>query len=777
MLKNKISSKTKYFILCLGGIFCLCLFAIFFIPHRLVKKNGPYSYAVYDKNGILIGASVASDGQWRFSPGKGNVPEKFEKAIIQFEDKRFYWHGGVDFISIGRALIYNLQQKRIVSGGSTITMQTVRILEHNPKRTLIQKIHEAFLSVVLEARYSKKSILKLYASCAPFGGNVVGLEAASWRYFNRSPQDLTWAEAATLAVLPNQPALVYPGSNREILLNKRNSLLKKLWEKNIIDEQTYSLSLEERIPEKPYALPANTPHYLEYLKRTNSNKNKFYTDIDLSCQKNTSRILENWSEQFARQGINNGAAIIIETKTGKVIAYCGNTGLVKGKNRNPKNYAVDIVQSKRSSGSLLKPFLYCAMLDNGMLLPHQLVTDIPTRIGNYRPDNNIPVYRGVVPADEALSRSLNIPAVRELREFGINAFLSFLRSCGFTTLTRSAEDYGLPLILGGGEITLWEVVHAYAALMNKADYSVQKPSTEFDFPASTGSCYLTIDALQKGIRPDDEAMWQTYANAKRIAWKTGTSSGNRDAWAIGTTTEYTVGVWFGNAEGQGTKDLTSVGTAAPVLFDIFSTLPQTSWPDVPYLELSNITVCKKSGFLAGINCEDTVEAFKSKSAPISKVCPYCKVVTLSPDGRYQAGVDDMKNEYEGCMPLLEKWFVLTPAAEYYYTRHAVGYKKLPEFVPWHAFAAEDNLEILFPQPGANVAIPVEMNGEKGALVMEAKVRDDSMELFWDLDGQFLGSTEAIHQMTVTPSKGRHVLTITDSIGTTKIRVFNVIDVE
>lgn len=764
-----MSNKKKALYCVLGAILCFLFLLVLIIPHNLVKKNGPYSYAVYDRNNVLIGASVASDEQWRFKPCP--VPEKFQKAIIAYEDKRFYWHAGVDLISIGRAIIYNYKAGRIVSGGSTITMQTVRILEHNPKRTVRQKIHEAFVSVLLEIRYSKKKILELYSSCAPFGGNVVGLEAASWRYFHRSPNDLTWAEAATLAVLPNQPSLVFPGSNKEILREKRDFLLYKLYSEGTIDFETYNLSIEEKIPEKPYPLPDYAPHYLEYLKRNNKKEVKFYSTLDNTIQQNTQRILEVWSENFASRGINNAAALIIETKTGNVIAYCGNTGFSNGKIRNKDNYSVDIIQSRRSSGSLLKPFLYCAMMDNGLLLKHQLVTDIPTRIGNYRPDNNIPVYRGAVPADEALTRSLNIPAIRELREYGINAFLAYLRSCGFTTFTRPSEDYGLPLILGGGEITLWEVTKAYAMMMNKANQQ------ESSFPGSIGSSYLTVDTLQYGTRPDDEAMWQSYANSKKIAWKTGTSNGNRDAWAVGTTVEYTIGVWIGNAEGQGTKELTSVGTSAPVLFDLFSFLPQTTWPEEPYMNLEDVTVCKKSGYLAGPYCEETEIIQKSSEAPVSKVCPYCKSLTFTPDYKYQATVDDMKYEYEGCLPSTKNYFVLPPTLEYYYTKHNIGYKQLPDFVPWHIHASEDNIDIVFPQPGANIIIPVELDGSKGSVVCEASIRDSSMEIFWDLDGEYKGATTQIHQILISPKPGRHILTITDSIGTVKSRIFYVLEQE
>jgi len=728
-------------------------------------KSGPYSYALYDRRGMLAGASTASDGQWRFAPAE--VPENFAEAVITFEDKRFYIHPGVDMLSVYRALFSNLRAGHIVSGGSTITMQTVRILEHNQERTVRQKIKEAGLSFFYELRYTKKGILELYAANAPFGGNVVGLEAASWRYFNRPPSSLTWAEAATLAVLPNQPALVYPGANKDMLRSKRDRLLYRLCASGYFDKKTLTLALEEALPQRPYDLPMNAPHYLAYMKTVHPDETRIRTSLDNTLQKNTAQILEKWSLQFSREGINNAAAVILDTATGNVLAYCGNTGR---NGRNARTGEVDIIQSNRSSGSLLKPFLYAALLDGGMMLPDQLVLDIPTRIGSYKPDNNIPVYRGAVPASEALSRSLNIPAVRELREYGITAFLDYLRKCGFTTLTRSADDYGLPLILGGGEITLYEAAHAYAALMNKA-------SGRGDFPASTGASYLTLAALENGIRPDDEALWQSYADAKKIAWKTGTSSGNRDAWAVGTTSEYTVGVWVGNATGEGNAGLKSIRTAAPVMFDIFSVLPVTHWPAVPYDDLKLVTVCAGSGFKAGSNCVKIKKILCPAAAPETQLCPYCSTVSLTPDGKYQASAQELTGTYAGTMPLVVKRFVLPPAVEYWYMKHAACYRPLPERLPGCSSAGEQDLAIVFPEQNANICIPFEIDGTKGAVVMQAVDRNRDAVVYWDIDGGYLGSTKGIHELAVHPASGTHVLTVTDSYGNRKVRKFEVLPVE
>jgi len=755
-----------------GKLFAALFFtytAIFLFPLKIIPKNVPYSYALYDKMGVLLGASVASDGQWRFSPGA--VPDKFAQAVIVFEDKRFYYHLGVDPIAVVRAVVSNIRAGRIVSGASTLTMQTMRLLAGNKPRTFGQKCKESLLAVMAEIRLGKASILSLYAAHAPFGGNVIGIEAASWRYFNRSPASLTWAEAATLAVLPNQPSLVHPGANRAVLLKKRNTLLQELYARGRIDAQTLELSLAEPLPAKPYPLPAGAPHYLELLKKTNPSAARFYTDLDSGLQKNLYRILERHSRELSRKGIDNAAALIIETATGKVLAYCGNTGL---DGRNGTTSAVDIVQARRSSGSLLKPFLYAAMLDSGRLLPDQLVIDIPTRIGSYKPDNNVPLYRGAVPASEALSRSLNIPAVRMLREYGISHFLDYLKRCGFTTFTRSADEYGLPLILGGGEITLYEAVYAYAQLMNVA-CSRSGYSGEHVFPVSAGAAWLTVKALAEGVRPDDESLWHVFAGSKRIAWKTGTSNGNRDGWAIGTTEAYTVGVWFGNAEGQGRQDLQSIRTAAPVLFEIFASLPAAHWPAAPSENLKEETFCADSGYMAGRYCGRTVKGFRPAQAPQGTLCPYCTAVSFTPDGRFQADMSDMTGVYEGRFPLIQNRFVLPPAVEYYYSRFAATYKKLPPFVAGHQGAHPSQLAILFPEQGARIVIPIEIDGSAGAMIMQAAARDIGTVIYWDIDGVYLGSTQGTHTITVRPKIGTHVLTVTDSLGTRRVRTFEVLD--
>ncbi len=728
----------------------------------------PLSFSIYDRNGVLLGAAVAADGQWRLPPGK--IPSKVRQAIVTFEDRRFYFHPGVDPLSLARALYQNASTGRVVSGGSTITMQTARLLGGNPPRTVAQKIREAALACLLEARFTKGEILSAYAANAPFGGNVVGLEAASWRYFNRAPDDLTWAEAATLAVLPNQPSLVNPSEGRPLLLAKRNALLASLARRGYLNESELALALAEPLPEAPYPLPRKAPHYLELMRKKGSS----ITTINAKTQGTVTGILERWSARFASSGIRNEAAIVLETGTGRVLAYVGNTG---SQRPDGANADVDVVQARRSSGSILKPFLYGVMLDAGLILPEQLVVDIPTRVGSYKPENNLPSYQGVVPADEALSRSLNVPAVRELRDYGITPFLETLKKSGFTTFTRDADEYGLPLILGGGEVTLEEATRAYAALMNRASGKKSKTSADTfpGSPLSRGAAWLTLDALVEGTRPADEALWQSFASARKIAWKTGTSYGNRDAWAIGVTPTYTVGVWVGNATGEGRPELKSISTAAPVLFDIFSILPASPWPDAPEAELEIVKACAESGYPAGPDCAKTTTTQKPVRAKLGYPCPYCRTVSLTEDGLYQATAGDLTGEYRGTLPLTRRQFVLPPAIERWYVMHARTYRKLPPWIPGHSGdSAKEELSVIFPDPGARVFIPVDLDGIPGSLVLQAAHRDPRAILYWDIDGEYLGETRDFHQLEVRPKPGKHILTITDERGSRATRSFEVL---
>ncbi len=309
------------------------------------------------------------------SPEADSIPEKYEICVTEFEDRYFRKHwGGVNPLAIARAMKQNMSNGRIVSGASTLTMQAIR-LSRKESRTFGEKFIEMILASRLEFSFSKDEILALYASHAPMGGNVVGIEAASWRYFGHQAATLSWAEAATLAVLPNSPTLMHFGRNRDKLLTKRNRLLEQLYNRNILDKVDYELAISEPLPFQPHPLPQTAPHLVTRIYQEQGGKHIIST-IDKYQQDRTESILSRWNAEFAQNGIKNIAAIIFDVEKNEVVAYCGN---VDFENINSGNQ-VDIIQAPRSTGSILKPFLYCAMLQEGQLLPDQLLPDVPINL-------------------------------------------------------------------------------------------------------------------------------------------------------------------------------------------------------------------------------------------------------------------------------------------------------------------------------------------------------------------------------------------------------------
>ncbi len=749
----------------LGFLPTLAAAALFWFSLPSPLFSPEYSTILLDREGRLLSASIAADGQWRF-PGDGEIPERFMHALLAREDKRFFQHPGVDPIALARALAANARAGEVVSGGSTITMQVIRLSRSGRPRTVGEKLVEALLALRLEMTTGKAGILRLFASNAPFGGNVVGFEAASWRYFGREPRTLSWAECALLAVLPNSPGLIHPGRNREELLARRDRLLAVLHRESVIDEDTLRLSLGEPLPPAPFPLPRDAPHLLVSLRErsdagtTSRAKSgpRIATTLDRGLQIRVNDILMRRSELWRQSGIANAAVLVLDVETGDALAYAGN---VQGEGPGS---AVDIIRSVRSTGSLLKPFLYASMLDSGELLPEQLVADIPTRIGGFQPENSAKTYGGAVPANIALAHSLNVPAVRLLRLFGLDRFAEALRGLGLTSLNRTAASYGLTLVLGGAEGSLWDLTHMYAGLARRAR---GLPG----FAIGPGACWLTLSALLEVERPGEEGAWRDYLGSKRIAWKTGTSYGFRDAWAIGVTPRCAVGVWVGNASGEGRQDIKGSTAAAPVLFDVFGILGDSGWFRAPEADLIRLTTCAKSGLKAGRFCERTKQILAPPAASQAETCGYCRLVHLEASGRYRATT---RTQPMGSLKAVS-WFVLPPAMEWYYARSHSDYRPLPPFRPGSGERESDrstaNLSLIFPEQGGKIYVPIELDGRQGRTVFHAAHRNPRATIFWHMDGEYLGETTELHDREARPGPGSHTLTLVDETGEELVRTF------
>lgn len=757
------------------AIISVILIAYWFcLPKELF--NDPTATIITSSKNELIGAKIANDGQWRFPPND-NVPEKFKTCIIQFEDEYFYKHPGFNPISMFKALKANLSSGSIKRGGSTLTQQVIRLSRKNKARTYTEKFKEVFLATRLELRYSKDDILALYASHAPFGGNVVGLEAASWRYFNRSSDRLSWSESATLAVLPNAPSLIYPGKNQQALLKKRNRLLTKLLQNQIIDTLTYQLSIAEGLPQKPYPLPQIAPHLLERIAKTKKGK-YVKTTIDIKLQEQVNTIVSNHYKQLKQNEIYNAAVLVLDVNTRQVLAYVGNTPT-----DNAHQKSVDIINKPRSTGSILKPFLYAAMLDSGDLLPGTLIADVPTQYGSYNPENFNKEYDGVVPAKRALSRSLNVPAVRMLNDFGLDRFHHYLKTLKLKDLKYNASHYGLSLILGGAESNLWDLCKSYAAMSSTVnhfnDNSSEYYSNEFCEPIffasqkidfglksqektlfDAASIYLTYESLKDVNRPEGDDNWEFYDDSKQIAWKTGTSFGFRDAWAIGTTKDYVVGVWVGNADGEGRPGLVGVQTAAPILFDVFDLLPNSNWFAKPYDEMQTVSICKKSGYRASTVCDHTEDVFVQNSGLKTKPCPYHKLIHVDKTEAYQINLscEDANNITH------KSWFVLPPLMAHYYKNKNPFYKPLPDFRQDCVANLDVNMQFIYPKDNNTIFLPKGFDGKTNDLILKVAHSNPESIIYWYLDEVYIGQTRAIHEIAVIPNEGSHLITAVDALG-------------
>lgn len=772
ILKKYRTSKKRYRI-GIPILVILLIWYIFCLPSILF--NVPYSTVVYDRNSELLGARLSEDQQWRF-PTSDSLPEKYKICLIEFEDQYFKYHWGVNPLSIGRAIIQNSKSNKIASGASTITMQTIR-LSRKKDRTFTEKFYEIILATRLEFSYSKDEIINLYASHAPMGANVVGISAASWRYFGHEAATLSWAEAATLAVLPNSPSIMHFGRNRDKLLNKRNRLLAKLYERNILDKTDYELAISELLPSNPYPLPQIAPHLVNKIYSEYKGKQVIST-VDKQKQIQVENILMRWNAEFAQNEIKNIAAIVIDIEKNEIVSYCGNVHFNKSTSANQ----VDILQAPRSTGSILKPFLYCAMLQDGQLLPNQLLPDIPININGFSPKNFSLKYDGAVPASEALARSLNVPFVVLLRKYGIPRFHLLLKNSGMTTINRSANNYGLSLILGGAEGKLWDISQAYANMAKtlteynstgkyfepiEAQYILNtkdkvEPEETSNPLFSAGAIWQTFDALTNVNRPED-IDWRSIPSMQKVAWKTGTSFGFRDGWAIGITPKYVVGVWVGNSDGEGRPGLVGTRTAGLVMFDIFNSLPASRWFNRPTNDLIKIETCKESGFLKSYNCPDfsSDTIYISKKGVNSQACPYHIKVNLSEDLKYQ-----VFNDCSGARGIVNtSWFVLPASWEMYYREHHSSYQSLPPYAPeCIGNSSQKPMEFIYPYYNAVVNIPKQLDGSLGEIIFEIAHRNPGTRVFWHLDQKYLGETKEFHKKAATPNRGEHKLTVVDEEG-------------
>ena len=735
----------------------------------IISFEDRFAYVLY-ADGDIINAQVSDDQQWRIKCS-GAVPEKLATCLTLFEDQYFYYHPGINPVSIIHAIKDNIEAGRIVRGGSTLTMQLARIHEGNQRRTYPQKCKELLLAFAMEVKYSKDEILQLYAQYAPYGGNTIGYCAAAQRYYNKDASLLSWSEAATLSILPNAPSKIYPGEGQEILVRKRNVLLRKLLVHNLIDSLSYRLSILENLPSQSNTFPSLAPHLLQECKKRDRKAFSYNTTLDRSLQTNVNRTTQNYRDRYALENdINNISAIVLRND-GTVAAYVANTPCP-----DQCAYDVDILTALRSPGSTLKPFLYAAAIQSGMIGPQSLLEDIPVFYNGYSPANYDKKYRGVINAESALTQSLNIPAVQLLQKYGVAPFYKDLKDLQFASLDKSPDHYGLSLILGGGEVTGLELAAGYMNLVRAAksqeavipSYMGSVDKKYYDFPYTPATSFTILEMLKGVNRPDSQDGWEYFNDSKDISWKTGTSFGFRDAWSVGSTSDYTVLVWVGNADGEGKPGLMGVKKAAPILFDIFDLLPQARKLLRPKSGYVSKRMCAKSGYVASAICSHKTEVWLPHTNQSLPTCTYHQHVSLDATESYRV--------FHNCTEevVSKTAFVLPLTLDNYYKKFTGISHSLPPYLPG-CTPLSDQLDIVYPSDQSEVLLPVDIDQRQQSLVGKAVVGTAIDSLYWFVDHELFSVTSGSHKLPLDLLPGKHVLTVVTPAGKEKSHEFTILE--
>ena len=620
MFTNKRLKKFVIFIITLFLLLFIYLIKIYisYNPKELVK-NINYSQVVLDRRGVILSVFLNDKEEFHLKYD-GEIPETLKTAVINYEDKKFYSHLGVDYPRIVKSFFNNLFGGKKM-GASTISMQVVKALEPS-KRTYFNKLIEIVKAYKLENEFSKEEILKIYLNNAPYGSNIVGYSTAIKMYFNKNVNDLSYAEASLLAVLPNSPGILNLKKNNDKLEAKRNRLLKTLLDRNLIDERQYKFSLLEKFPTKIYYYDKKAPQFSIFLK--NKYKDKIIkSTLDYKLQKKMEQIVFEYSSSMKNIGINNAAVLVLNNKTKEVLAYVASQDFNDKKN----NGEIDGLQAKRAPASLLKPFLFALSIDEGLIVPDSIYPDVPIYFGNFYPKNSNNKFTGMVRIEEALTKSLNIPFVKLLSDYGVDKFYYFLED-NDKYPESSFDKFGLSLILGTREMRAVDIAKLYMGLANYGEisdlkYVLDEEQLKTHKGFSKGASYITLDTLTRVVRPGNENL---YTRERPISWKTGTSYGMKDAWSVGVSPDYTVLVWLGNFNQKPIFSLSGVETAGNLLFRIFNVVDLHSKTfEKPVNDLKEIEIDEKTGYRKFYEVESK-KVLYPKDAKLLRISPYYKKI-------------------------------------------------------------------------------------------------------------------------------------------------------
>lgn len=749
--------RLSYSILIAGLLFLLL---DFLFP---VKTEISFAPLIRDRHGEVLYASLTPDEQWRFRTELSEITPLLQRAVIYKEDRAFWYHPGINPLSVMRALTNNLFHRRRTSGASTITMQVARLLAPK-KRSYSNKLLEMFRALQLELHYSKKEILQLYLNLAPYGGNIQGVKAASLLYFQKSPDQLSLAELTALTLIPNRPNALVLGRDNPAIVRERNKWLNRFSAARLFPEQLVADALNEPLAATRNSAPRLAPQFAWRMRRSHPGLLEINTTLDAATQQKTEDLAAHYMAGLKLQGIYNAAAIVVDNQSREVVAYMGSSDFLDSLHHGQ----VDGVAARRSPGSALKPAAYALAFDRGQMIPQTVVNDVPVNLNGYQPENYDLKFRGRVTVAEALRQSLNIPAIQALEMVGVPDFIAALSRAGFYSLFQQRKKLGLSLILGGCTVRLEEMAGLYSAFANKGNYAPLKFILDSSsHPANThelfspSAAYMVSTVLCELQRPDLPQLSRLAQNVPRIAWKTGTSYGRKDAWSIGYNDRYTIAVWIGNFNGKGVPLLSGATTATPLLFQLFHALDKNAaspvWLQAPEA-LDQRFVCRESGKLPAAFCQDLVAAAYIPGVSRNDICQHQEEVWLSADGSFTYCTT--------CLPAngyrKELYPRIEPELAAFYASANIPYKKVPPHNPACGRIFEGRAPVILSlTEGASYLI---VDKGRQQLTLQASTANDVATVYWYLNDRFFQAAKPGASLFFFPEGGKMKVSCADDKG-------------
>lgn len=735
-----------------------CLFPIPDIPD--------YAPLVTDRDGQVLHAFLTRDQQWRFETRLDEITPELKTAIVFKEDRHFYRHFGINPFAVARAAFNNILHLRRTSGASTITMQVARMMAPK-RRTYGNKIIEMFRALQLETHYSKAEILQRYLNLVPYGSNIQGVKAASLLYFNKSPDQLSLAELTALSIIPNRPSTLVMGKDNNRIVAERNKWLKRFEAARLFPETTVEDALREPLSAMRHEAPNRAQQFAWRTRFAHPGELQLPSSIDSKLQQEAEGIVYNYVQTLKLQNVYNAAALIVDNRTGEVLAYIGSPDF----GDRAHNGQVDGVKALRSPGSTLKPFLYGLAFDGGYATPQTVVNDVPINLAGYTPENYDLQFRGPVTVEEALRQSLNIPAIKTLQQVGVPQFTQALGSAGFLSVWQQRKKLGLSMILGGCTVRLQELVTLFSAFANggvvrplqwtRADsLSIKSRAGSGIAALSPSANYMVCKTLCELTRPDMPNLSDGVRNIPRIAWKTGTSYGRKDAWSIGFNARYTVGVWLGNFDGKGVTSLSGAATATPLLFQLFNIVDPHAgddWLTAP-VELATRFVCRETGAPPSDSCTDQVMDYYIPGVSSAKRCEHRKEVWLSPDGSF--------SYCTSCLPaagyMMKTFPNIAPELAAFYDMKNVSYARIPPHNP-ACSRMFDGAPPLINTLQAGMTYLIVDKG-KQSLTLGCQAAGDVQKVYWYVNDRYYGTCAAGEKLFYAPAAGPLKVSCTDDKG-------------